>query len=122
MPIADLRFPQFPAEIDHPAVVKLREIAQTDVQVLHEDPHFLNGLDTVADALERPNVAGPGEAASVHLSLGARSLDLSMTADQHLFFLFYSQQALLKLRKQLFCFGQGKGTFVHGRQYDTKAN
>src|SRR5207249_6096919 len=100
VPEADFRLAELPAEVDNPAVIQVRKVTEADVEVLDQDPHFLDGLDTITDPLEGPDVAGPHHASPVGLGIRAGALDFSVAPDQDLLFRLDGQQLLFELREE----------------------
>src|SRR5207245_3714429 len=118
VPEADFRLAHLPTEIDDPVVVLVGEVTEPDVEVLDQDPHFLDGLDAVADPLEGPDVAGADHAPPVGLGICAGALDFPMATDQDLLFRLDGQQLLFELGEERLGFGQAHGTFVNRTYYD----
>src|SRR5438128_36877 len=110
---ADFRLAELPAEVDDPIVILVREVAEADVEVLDQDPHFLDGLDAVADPLEGPDVARADDAPPVGLGVRAGPLDFSMASDQDLLFRLDGQQLLFEPGEERLSFGQCKGPSFH---------
>jgi hypothetical protein len=110
MPVIDVRFVHAPAQVDFLAAKQSREIDQTDIEVLHQDTHFLDPLHRVLQRLRtRIILRFPG--------FGRRGVDGNAA---------HHQNALCQILQKLFgflradlCLNRFPNTASDGRQGGT---